>query len=121
MCNLVQPFKDMPTPDQLRTEAASVVKTLQQRGISVELLSGDTAGVVSRVADDLGIKQWHAAAIIPRCCRVFTTEAASVRNWSSSSNQANGLSLPLSRSHCLAASGGDSAVSGALNDGVPIR
>ena len=49
--------------DQLRTEAASVVKTLQQRGIIVELLSGDTAGVVSRVADDLGIKQWHAAAL----------------------------------------------------------
>lgn len=49
--------------DELRPEAAAVVKSLQQRGIIVQLLSGDTVGVVSRVSDELGIKQWQAAVL----------------------------------------------------------
>ena len=41
--------------DTLRPEAAAVVQNLKDRGLVVELLSGDNRGVVDRVADELGI------------------------------------------------------------------
>ena len=48
--------------DTLRPEAAAVVQNLQNRGLIVELLSGDSQGVVDRVADELGITQRIAQA-----------------------------------------------------------
>jgi Cu2+-exporting ATPase len=46
--------------DALRNDAAETVAQLQQRGIHVELLSGDRAEVVAHVAAAAGIKNWHA-------------------------------------------------------------
>ncbi len=46
--------------DQLRPSAAVTVQALQARGIQVELLSGDDAREVARVAGQLGIAQWRA-------------------------------------------------------------
>ncbi len=58
-----QPMAWFELDDELRPEAATVVQSLKQRGITVELLSGDTPGVVSRVAGELGIDEWQAAAV----------------------------------------------------------
>jgi Cu2+-exporting ATPase len=41
--------------DQLRPEAASVVKALQARGFRVEMLSGDSSSQVPEIADKLGM------------------------------------------------------------------
>lgn len=41
--------------EQLRTEAPTVVKTLEQQGVGVQLLSGDRMGAVQRVAGQAGI------------------------------------------------------------------
>jgi Cu2+-exporting ATPase len=46
--------------DQLRTDAAAVVTALQQRGLEVELLSGDREPAVAVVAGQLGIHSWRA-------------------------------------------------------------
>ena len=43
--------------EQLRTEAPAVVKTLEQDGVAVHLLSGDRTGAVQRVAGLAGIAQ----------------------------------------------------------------
>jgi len=45
--------------DQLRPDAAEVVAALRQRGIAIELLSGDRAEVVADVAARLGIEKWQ--------------------------------------------------------------
>lgn len=58
-----QPLAWFELDDELRPEAATAIDALQQRGLTVELLSGDRPGVVSRVADELGIRQWLAAAM----------------------------------------------------------
>lgn len=50
------------TDDSLRQEAPEVVRQLQQQGKQVTLLSGDQPTVVSRVARQLAIRQWHAQA-----------------------------------------------------------
>ena len=47
----------------LLPEAAAVLKLLRQRGLTVLLLSGDTAAPVARVAAALGIERWHAALL----------------------------------------------------------
>jgi P-type Cu2+ transporter len=48
--------------DELRPDAKQLVQNLQQQKIAVELISGDHADVVKRVADDLGIEDWIANA-----------------------------------------------------------
>jgi Cu2+-exporting ATPase len=47
--------------DRTRPDAAAVIAALGRRGLSVELLSGDRAGPVARVAEELGIATWRAA------------------------------------------------------------
>jgi Cu2+-exporting ATPase len=46
--------------DPPREDAAAVITALQDRGLAVELLSGDRRGTVARVAEDLGIAEWRA-------------------------------------------------------------
>ena len=46
--------------DRPRIDAAEVVGKLKKRGFRIELLSGDRAATVARVADELGIKVWKA-------------------------------------------------------------
>lgn len=46
--------------DQLQAEAGSAIETLRQRGISVEILSGDSHRAVGKIADALGIETWQA-------------------------------------------------------------
>jgi Cu2+-exporting ATPase len=48
-------FADVP-----RADAAAVVRALKERGLEVELLSGDRAPVVACVAQALGIDDWRA-------------------------------------------------------------
>lgn len=49
-------FADAPRPD-----AAQVVAELKRRGLRVELLSGDRAATVRRLAEQVGISVWNAA------------------------------------------------------------
>ncbi|MCB1803272.1 MAG: heavy metal translocating P-type ATPase, partial [Gammaproteobacteria bacterium] len=46
--------------DVLRSDAQEAVARLRELGLEVEILSGDAAGVVQRVAGELGIAQAHA-------------------------------------------------------------
>ncbi|MDZ7854033.1 MAG: heavy metal translocating P-type ATPase [Halomonas sp.] len=48
--------------DRLREDARETVMALQERGLAVELLSGDTAVTVADMARRLGIDTWQAAA-----------------------------------------------------------
>ena len=48
--------------DTVRPEAAAVIEQLKNRGLAIEMLSGDGPGAVSRVADTLGIPTWRSAA-----------------------------------------------------------
>lgn len=48
--------------DQLRPEAASVVKTLQDRGLAVKVLTGDRATVAQAIADQLHLAPEHVTA-----------------------------------------------------------
>lgn len=47
--------------DQLRADAAATVAALEARGLSVEILSGDTFAAVARAAEQAGIESWRAA------------------------------------------------------------
>ena len=47
--------------DQLRADAATTVAALKARGLSVEILSGDTFAAVARAAEQAGIEAWRAA------------------------------------------------------------
>ncbi len=47
--------------DRPRADAAAVIAALEDSGLSVELLSGDRAAPVARVAGELGITKWRAA------------------------------------------------------------
>lgn len=47
--------------DQLRADAAAAVAALKARGLSVEILSGDTFAAVARAAEQAGIEAWRAA------------------------------------------------------------
>ncbi|MBX9615031.1 MAG: cadmium-translocating P-type ATPase [Caulobacteraceae bacterium] len=51
-------FSDTPRPD-----AARAVAALRARGLTVEILSGDQAGVVEAVAQTVGITQWRAGLL----------------------------------------------------------
>ena len=46
--------------DILRPDAQEAVADLLARGLTVEILSGDVAGPVARVAEALGVPVWHA-------------------------------------------------------------
>lgn len=46
--------------DTMRPDAAAVVAALRQRGLSVEMLSGDLDGPVARAAELAGIDTWQA-------------------------------------------------------------
>jgi Cu2+-exporting ATPase len=46
--------------DRLRPDAADVVARLKERGLQVELLSGDRAPVVAEIARQVGIEGWRA-------------------------------------------------------------
>jgi Cu2+-exporting ATPase len=45
---------------RLRIDAVGVVAGLRQRGLAVEILSGDRADAVARVAHELGLEAWRA-------------------------------------------------------------
>ena len=49
--------------DRLRDQAVATVARLKALGIEVELLSGDQAAVVQRVADELGIHRYQARCL----------------------------------------------------------
>jgi Cu2+-exporting ATPase len=49
--------------DRLRDQAAATVARLKALGIEVELLSGDQAAIVQRVADELGIQRYQARCL----------------------------------------------------------
>ncbi|MCC6714459.1 MAG: heavy metal translocating P-type ATPase [Gammaproteobacteria bacterium] len=46
--------------DEIRPEAAAVVRALRDRGLSVTLLTGDQQPVSAAVADAIGIEDWRA-------------------------------------------------------------
>jgi len=46
--------------DGLRSDAVKVVEDLRRRGLTMEILSGDTAGPVARAAKATGIESWSA-------------------------------------------------------------
>ncbi|MGD8378780.1 MAG: heavy metal translocating P-type ATPase [Gammaproteobacteria bacterium] len=46
--------------DSLRPEAAATVSSLRAAGLDPQLVSGDAAGAVARVAGAAGIAEWHA-------------------------------------------------------------
>ncbi len=48
--------------DEVRIDAASLIQQLKQRGIAVELLSGDQSGAVAQLAQQLGIEDFIAGA-----------------------------------------------------------
>ncbi|MDZ4381332.1 MAG: heavy metal translocating P-type ATPase [Parvibaculum sp.] len=50
-------FEDTPRPD-----AKDAIAALKARGFAIELLSGDREPAVKRLADELGIAAWRAAA-----------------------------------------------------------
>jgi Cu2+-exporting ATPase len=45
---------------RLRPDAAGAIAALQQRGIAVEILSGDREAAVRHAAQSLGIREWRA-------------------------------------------------------------
>ncbi|MBA4011713.1 MAG: cation-transporting ATPase [Phenylobacterium sp.] len=47
--------------DQLRADAAATVAALKARGLTVEILSGDTFSAVARAADAAGVEDWRAS------------------------------------------------------------
>ena len=46
--------------DRLRRDAAEIIATLKERGLKIELLSGDRTPAVRQVAETLGIDRWAA-------------------------------------------------------------
>jgi Cu2+-exporting ATPase len=46
--------------DHLRRDAAATVTALHQRGLSVEILSGDVEGAVARAAEGAGVSKWRS-------------------------------------------------------------
>lgn len=49
--------------DRLRAQAADAVAELKQLGLRVELLSGDEAGIVQRVAEQIGIEHFQSRCL----------------------------------------------------------
>jgi Cu2+-exporting ATPase len=46
--------------DRLRDDAAATIQALRDRGLSVEILSGDLAAPVAEVAETIGVDAWRA-------------------------------------------------------------
>ena len=46
--------------DELRSDAAALIRGLQQRNIRVEMLSGDNAPIVANIAAQVSITDWYA-------------------------------------------------------------
>jgi len=57
-----EPLSFIGLSDQVRTEAADVVAALQQQGLAVELLSGDTTNNTARLAQQVGIDVYTGGA-----------------------------------------------------------
>ncbi|WP_442881319.1 heavy metal translocating P-type ATPase [Brevundimonas sp.] len=49
--------------DIVRPDAAAAIKALEDRGITMEILSGDQVGAVSAVADAVGVAGWKAGML----------------------------------------------------------
>ncbi|WP_246727910.1 heavy metal translocating P-type ATPase [Chelativorans sp. Marseille-P2723] len=49
--------------DTLRGEAKNAVRALQENGLAVEIISGDTEQAVAAVAEELGVKNYQAAML----------------------------------------------------------
>jgi len=49
--------------DTLRREARDTLRALRERGIAVEIMSGDSERAVAAAAEDLGIESYHAAML----------------------------------------------------------
>ncbi len=56
-----RPAVPLEFEDQLRPDAPATIARLRDNGLSVEILSGDTAGPVAAMAGRLGIATWTAA------------------------------------------------------------
>ncbi|APE31452.1 ATPase P [Halomonas aestuarii] len=66
--------------DHLREDARETVEALKARGLSVELLSGDTETAVAAMARRLGISTWQAAASPEdKLARIQSLQAAGER------------------------------------------
>ncbi|SEL16351.1 heavy metal translocating P-type ATPase [Halomonas daqiaonensis] len=66
--------------DHLREDARETVLALQERGLAVELLSGDTVSAVADMARRLGIDTWQAAATPEdKLARLQTLQASGER------------------------------------------
>lgn len=57
-----QPLAWIGLLDEVRPDAAALIKHLKARGIAVELLSGDQSGAVAQLAQQLGIVEFMAGA-----------------------------------------------------------
>jgi P-type Cu2+ transporter len=82
--------------EDLRPDAAATVTALRRAGLSVALLSGDTAGTCARVAGTLGITDSHAAMTPDdkaRWIRARTAEGARVLMVGDGLNDTGALSL----------------------------
>jgi Cu2+-exporting ATPase len=60
LCDPTRVLAAFVLSDQLRAEAAEMVRELQQSGIRVTMLSGDGESAVRHVAGQLGIADWRA-------------------------------------------------------------
>ena len=49
--------------DQVRPQAIEAVKSFQDQGIEVSLITGDNEQVAAKVADEVGISNYHAACL----------------------------------------------------------
>lgn len=63
--------------DTLRKTAASLVKQMEQRGIEVEMLSGDNEQVCAHVAREIGIKKYRSGLLPANKYEIVQTARAS--------------------------------------------
>ena len=103
--------------DQLQADAETVITSLRQSGISVEILSGDTHRAVGKTAESLGVKDWQAK-VSPqdKAARLQALDYASkkVLMVGDGLNDAGALSI----AHASLAPGGAMDVSQAASDAV---
>jgi Cu2+-exporting ATPase len=66
--------------DQPREDAGAVIAGLRRRGLAVELISGDRAPTVARLADELGIARWRAeCSPLDKAAHLTAAQDAGVR------------------------------------------
>jgi Cu2+-exporting ATPase len=65
--------------DELRPDAAATVRALQDRGLEVRILSGDTADAVGRVAGALGLEIWRGGLLPADKSRIIDAITATGR------------------------------------------